>query len=104
MVPDQIEIGPYSYQVVMAENIVDGKGNGAYGRADYNKHIIYLDPNNTEDRMKVVLWHEIFHCILEAAGFSDDQMMGEEDLILRTSPWFAQVLMDNKELRDYYGG
>lgn len=29
MVPDQIEIGPYSYQVVMAENIVDGKGNGA---------------------------------------------------------------------------
>lgn len=105
MVPcDSIKIGPYLYEIVYNEDIVDHKGNKAYGRADYAKHVILLDPTNTEDRMRVVLWHEVFHCILEAAGFNDDEALHEEDVILRSSPWFVQLLMDNEKLREYYGG
>ena len=102
MVPDTIIIGPYVYEVLVVDEVFDSKGNKAYGRADYSKHQILLDKNNTEDRMKVVLWHELFHCVLEASGFEDDAQINEEALILRSSPFFVQVLMDNKELRDYY--
>lgn len=102
--PSEIQIGPYLYEVIVAKDIVDHRGNKSYGRADYSRHHILLDEENPEDRMKVVLLHEIFHCILEAAGFGDDVKMEEEDLVLRVSPWWAQVLMDNKELREFYSG
>lgn len=101
-VPRHVKIGPYHYNVVLLKEVFDSKGNKAYGRADYAEHNIVLDINNTVDRMKVVFWHEMFHCILEAAGFGDEEKLDEEEVILRASPFFVQVLVENPIVRDYY--
>lgn len=101
-IPDSILIGIYEYKVKLVDEVYNSKGDKAYGQVNYAKHHILLDKNNTPDRMKAVLWHEIFHAVIEACGFVDGETLEEENLILRTSPVFAQIVRDNKELRDYY--
>jgi len=75
----------------------------SYGSTRWSDGIIYIDKNLSEEKRKLVLLHEVLHCIAEVTDFAnlprdiscDD---AEEGIIRRMEHVLFQVLKENKGL------
>lgn len=92
--PETVRVGGIDYAVVETK----GLNNGAqmlYGRIDYQKSIIELNPEVQAHQMKcVTLWHEIIHGIIEHSCINIKEST-EEVIIDMIAKGVYQVLQDN---------
>ena len=70
--------------------------NDVLGRINYIKQTIYLKSKLSYERKKIVLLHEILHCIFELLGFNEEHE--NEPLIDSLSTAIYQVLITNKSI------
>lgn len=81
---------------------------GSYGHTHLLRAIIYLNPEQSTDTMRLTLWHEVLHALAEVAmGGNDWRGMGKdrdarEECVVRSweSPTLT-VLRDNPGLVGY---
>jgi len=90
-VPDKIRIGWVNYDVISDVNL---NLEGASGQIRYLKDEIALMPNLAPQAQCFVLWHEIAHGILMAAGVEEH----DEQTINVLAHGIIQVLRDNPDL------
>lgn len=91
LLPDRIRIGWVNYNIVAD---VDLNLEGASGQIRYLKDEIALMPNLAAQAQLFVLWHEIAHGILMAAGIEEH----DEQMINVLAHGIIQVLRDNPDL------
>lgn len=91
--PSRVAIGPFTYRVRRAD-IED------FGEADLNEFVISLRRRMSPETSREVLFHELLHACIAAAGFEWDERE-EEALVKRLSPVLLDTLQRNVLLRDY---
>lgn len=111
--PTSIKVGTVTFTVsidpdewMRAEH--EQRSFGDYGRTDKLKAVIYLNPEQSTDTMRLTLWHEVMHALAEVVmGGSDWHGIGKtrndrEETVIRAweSPTLT-VLRDNPELVGY---
>jgi len=93
-IPDTVRIGGVDYSVIETEHLNDGS-NVCYGRIDYQKSIIELNPDNQDHLKKcLTLWREIIHGIIEHANMNIRER-NEEGTVDSIAKGIHQVLQDN---------
>lgn len=79
-----------------------------YGKVDWERQLIFLDENQSEDVMRETLWHEIKHIAWTLGGLPKSLYYGgttdEEDVVARLSTMEITMLKDNPGLVDYLVG
>lgn len=84
------------------------KTGGYYGHTTPLDAMIYLNPDQAPDVMRLTLWHEVIHAALEAVAgkpqwtdLGDDQGEREEAVVRRIESPTLAVLRDNPALVTY---
>lgn len=72
MMPTEIEIGPFTYDVSLDEADIDELAPEAFAAIDPMALLIALEPAQGEDQMRDSLLHEILHGIVFATGVDQD--------------------------------
>ncbi len=90
MVPSKVKVAGIEYNVSEINRLVEDYG--LQGQVFYHKGLIKIDANMSNDKKQQTFVHELFHAILNEAGY-DEQ---DEDLVNRVSIVLYQVLKDNK--------
>jgi protein tyrosine phosphatase len=94
-IPKSIRIGGVDYAVVDKPALNNGK-KMCYGKIDYEKSIIELNPDNQNHQKKcMTLWHEIIHGVIEHTNM-DMKSSDEEGIVDTVAKGIYQVLQDNK--------
>ncbi|TKC15687.1 ImmA/IrrE family metallo-endopeptidase [Robertmurraya kyonggiensis] len=89
MVPNKVNIAGIEYMVNQVEGLAEEQE--VQGQVFYHKGLIKIDANMTEDKKEQTFVHEMFHAIMEEAGFQEQ----EEETVSRLSNVLYQVLKDN---------
>ena len=104
--PDKVKVGPLTFDItddtmshVLAEH--EEKTAGLYGRCDYKKQAIVLDPGMAPGQYRATLLHEVLHAVIHTSGakFDDD-----EQIISALEFPLLAVLRDNHALVAYLVG
>ena len=93
-IPGSVRIGGVDYAVVETPGLNDGE-NVCYGRIDFQKSIVELNPDNQHHQKKCLsFWHEIIHGIVEHSNIT---LTGssEEAIVDTIAKGVYQVLQDN---------
>ena len=94
---DKIKIGYREYNVVYDEklNTPDKNGDTFYGKIDYTKEKIRLNPKYKDKKYEQLetFIHEVLHGIFKAYGYEKYRV--DEDLINTVSCGFTNVIKDN---------
>ena len=98
----KIRIGPIDYKVVEVERLLSDSGSHLSGQIDYMACKISIDPEMSEQKLPVTLWHEIVHGILGAVCI--DLGVDEERIVSTLSSAIVQVIRDNPELTEANNG
>lgn len=93
----EFKVGQIIYDVVLDPKIMGTEQ--ALGLCDYVNATIHIYPNQNEQRMEQVIFHELLHAIFGEAGY-DEQ---DEDMINRVGIVFNQFLYDNFEFIGHEG-
>ncbi len=89
----KIKIGAIDYPVIDQDDLHDNHKQ-LYGWIKFNTMEILLSTELGPQARYAVLWHEIVHGVLNAAGIDDDN----ERLVLAMGHGIVQVLRDNPAL------
>lgn len=91
-----LKIAGLEYKVITVAELVDENNVNLFGSVSYGPDVIRLDSKLSPGRRQVILWHEILHALMEAAGLDHDTV---EVLVKVLSQGVVQVLRDNPETR-----
>ncbi|MFZ4431667.1 MAG: hypothetical protein ACOYOQ_00570 [Microthrixaceae bacterium] len=97
--PGKLRVGPFTYRVVVDEGRIP---SDLYGACDKSHHVISLHPNQSGDRLRATLLHEVIHALCDVAAVDDDK--AEEAVATRLAPLLLDVLRDNPRLVEYLTG
>ena len=104
--PDKVKVGPLTFDVtddamshVLAEH--EEKTAGLYGRCDYKKQAIVLDPGMAPGQYRATLLHEVLHAVFHTSGGRFDN---EEEIVGEIEFPLLGVLRDNPALVAYLTG
>jgi hypothetical protein len=96
--PDQIVIGPVTYDVRETPELKaatqDSDAAPMFGVIRWASGLIEIEAEQMHDRKVVTLWHEIVHGILENAGLDDQP----EQVVFALGFGLVQLIRDNPEL------
>lgn len=91
MLPNKVKIAGIEYEVREKEYVEFNENANALGVCVYDKALIEVKSTMSNERKEEVFVHELFHAILNEAGFDEH----DEDLVNRASKVLYQVLKDN---------
>lgn len=92
--PETVKIGGVDYIVEYVPDLRDGD-QGLNGWIRYNDCKIQIDADLSDQRKRIVLWHEIVHGLLENAGAESEH---DEKIVVALGYGLVQVLRDNPQL------
>lgn len=91
MIPKQVKVAGVNYSVEERDCVIID-GNSKYmGSCTYTNSTIELLNSLNDERKEETFVHELFHAILNEAGFDDH----DEELVNRASKVLYQVLKEN---------
>lgn len=90
IVPDKVKVGGINYQVRFKDTVVVN-GRDSLGSCSSDMAEIEISNTQSIDRKEETFVHELFHAILNEAGFKNH----DEELVERVSKVLYQVLKDN---------
>lgn len=91
--PGKVVVGPFTYTVVVDEGRIP---SDLYGACDKGHHIISLHPNQSAQRLRVTLVHELLHALCDVTGVDDDKV--EERVVTVLAPVLLGLLRGNPRL------
>lgn len=91
MIPKVVKVAGIPYEVVEKAYVEFNDNANALGCCIYDKALIEVKSTMSEERKEEVFVHELFHAILNEAGFDEH----DEDFVNRASKVLYQVLKDN---------
>lgn len=111
--PTSIKVGTITYTVTVDPDDWmriehEQKRSGDYGHTHTMRAIIYLNPVQSTDTMRLTLWHEVLHALAECVmggndwrGMGKDRDAREEHVIRSWESPTLTVLRDNPDLVGY---
>ena len=87
---DTIKIAGIDYSIVLKST---EEMNGLIGTADFNKQLISINHDHTEQTQRIAVFHEVLHIVSDAYGLN----LTEEQVKIGTHAFIA-LIEDNKEL------
>lgn len=96
-----LEIGPFTYKIVIKDEILSSDGKQLLGSVEYDSGTIELRKSQSKDSFMTTLWHEIVHIILLQYGIDQNNKVKIEreklvDTIsygiyevIKRNPWIA---------------
>lgn len=93
----RIKAGPSVYTVRSSRDL-----NAELGTTDCDRLEILLSTEQSPERRRVTLMHEVLHVVFDLAGIGIGEDK-EEDLIRPLTPALLQILRDNPALRKELG-
>ena len=98
--PKKIRIGCFDYDVRFVDDLRDLQNNRLWGNHVPAEQKINIDKSiPSEQRVVVVLWHEILHALFD--HFDIQENAKEEYLVDTLSQGITMVLKDNPTFRKY---
>lgn len=93
-------IAPYQYEIRFVEELKNDDGDSLYGEIDYSKCVIRVrEEYRDSTRLPFILWHELLHGIIEAAGMellNNEENAKVEAVIRVLAPGIVQLLRNNR--------
>jgi len=90
MIPEKLKVAGIDYQIQEVEEIDDDPS--MMGSCLYQRTIIKIKSNMSNDKKEQTLIHELLHACFNEAGFNEQ----DEDVINRVGIVLYQVLKDNQ--------
>ena len=87
---DTIKIAGIDYSIALKST---EEMNGLVGTADFNRQLISINKDNTEQTQRIAVFHEVLHLVSDAYGLN----LTEEQVKIGTHAFIA-LIEDNKEL------
>jgi Zn-dependent peptidase ImmA (M78 family) len=87
---DTIKIAGIDYSIVLKST---EEMNGLIGTADFNKQLISINHDHTEQTQRIAVFHEVLHIVSDAYGLN----LTEEQVKIGTHAFIA-LIEDNREL------
>ena len=87
---DIIKIAGIDYSIVLKST---EEMNGLIGTADFNKQLISINKDHTQQTQRIAAFHEVLHLVSDAYGLN----LTEEQVKIGTHAFIA-LIEDNKEL------
>lgn len=87
---DTIKIAGIDYSIVLKST---EEMNGLIGTADFNKQLISINHEHTEQTQRIAVFHEVLHLVSDAYGLN----LTEEQVKIGTHAFIA-LIEDNREL------
>lgn len=114
-IPTTVRVGVVEYRITADpdEWMRDehrSRATGNYGASRHREAVIFLNPDSSESVTKLTLWHEVLHCVMEAAMGSpsfEAESLGrikedrEERIVRMFEAPTLNVLRDNRALVAY---
>ena len=89
-VKEKVKIAGIEYDLVLKTT---EEMNGLVGSADFNKQLISINKDHTEQTQRIAVCHEILHIVSDAYGLN----LTEEQVKIGTHALIA-LIEDNREL------
>lgn len=89
MLPERVNVAGINYKVSQVKGLAEKYDLG--GQIYYEKGLIDIDSDMSQDKKEQVLIHEVLHSIFNEAGFRQQ----DEDMITRLGIVLYQVLKYN---------
>jgi Zn-dependent peptidase ImmA (M78 family) len=89
-VKDTIKIAGIDYIIAMKST---EEMNGLVGTADFNRQLISINQDHTEQTQRIAVFHEVLHLVSDAYGLN----LTEEQVKIGTHAIIA-LIEDNREL------
>jgi hypothetical protein len=89
-VKDTIKIAGIDYSIVLKST---EEMNGLIGTADFNKQLISINKDHTQQTQRIAAFHEVLHLVSDAYGLN----LTEEQVKIGTHAFIA-LIEDNREL------
>lgn len=93
--PAKVVVGPHTYTVAHAAGMTD------FGNTNTRTQRIILADDQSPGALRDTVLHEVLHCVVAHAGFSQEWEDREEGIVNRLTPVVLQVLRDNPRLVSY---
>ena len=87
---DTIKIAGIDYSIVLKST---EEMNGLIGTADFNKQLISINKDHTQQTQRIAAFHEVLHLVSDAYGLN----LTEEQVKIGTHAFIA-LIEDNREL------
>jgi hypothetical protein len=94
--PTTIKVGPFFYEVEVDDAKVP---NSLYGVCDKSEQKISLHTDQSDQRLRLSLLHEVLHALCDLANLDDDPV--EERIVTQLSPVLLAVLLENPKLTSF---
>jgi hypothetical protein len=91
--PSTIKVGPFTYRVEVDDAKVP---DSMYGVCDKSEQRISLHKDQSKQRLRLSLLHEVLHALCDLANLDDDPV--EERIVTQLSPVLLAVLLENPKL------
>lgn len=95
--PERVVIGPLEYQVKIVKNLRSDDNKRLAGMINGPEATIYLTEEQSPQFARIVLWHEMIHGILDAAGFQAEH---NEAVVDALAHGLVDVILRNPDLID----
>ena len=99
MLPSKVIVAGVTYTIEEKEYVEINDNANALGSCTYDKALIEVKSTMSDERKEEVFVHELFHAILNEAGFDGH----DEDLVNRASKVLYQVMKDNPNMLNSIG-
>lgn len=97
-IPNQVQVGPYNYLVVVKNNVISGD-ELLSGLADHRHGVIELEEDRAPKLLEETFLHELLHCIAFVTGTNE---ILNEELIDHICPTLFDTLERNGLLNDIH--
>ena len=87
---EKVKIAGIEYDLVLKTT---EEMNGLVGSADFNKQLISINKDHTEQTQRIAVFHEVLHIVSDAYGLN----LTEEQVKIGTHAFIA-LIEDNREL------
>ena len=95
--PQSVTVGPVAFAIKADEEVTDAAR--CWGRIDYARQSISIDPRAGDDHIAVTVLHETLHALCHIAGIGDKDT--EEQMVTKMSPLLLDTLRRNPALVAY---
>ena len=102
-IPSSVKVGLLTYDIEVSTKDLGEGDNELWGISDHTANRIGIHPEQTVDKSRWTLIHEIFHCCFEQSG-AQLKSKEEERIIREISPLVLLALRENPEVAAYLLG
>ena len=101
--PTKIQILNLTYSIRWVDTAIE-TGSDSQGWCDFSEQLIVICKDNSNQIIREVFIHEIFHALFNAMDLMEPEKIDHEQLVTRTATGFCTVYNQNKKVFKWWEG